>query len=348
MRIVGLLVPVVWFLSGCSSIEYYGQAVGGHLGLMNAREPVDEVIADPGSPPELRRQLSDSQAMRSFAAAELALPVDDSYRHYVALDRPYVVWNVFATPELSLEPEQWCFLIVGCVSYRGYFDEADARALADELAAQGLDVHVGGAIAYSTLGWFDDPLTSPMLDRGDIALAGLIFHELAHRRLYVKDDSAFNEAYASTVEEMGLRRWLAAQDPERLAEYERRLAIREGFLDLIARTREALSEVYEGPGGDEAQRAAKREVLERMLSEYAALRSSWRGYDGYDRWFSGGVNNAKLAAVAIYRELVPDFKRWFLACGRDFGRFHAAMEALGDLPLERRREALAGPASCGL
>jgi predicted aminopeptidase len=346
MRIVGLLLLLVWFVWGCSGIDYYGQAVGGHLDLMNAREPIDEVIADPGSPPELRRRLTDSQAMREFAGAELALPVNDSYRHYVALDRPYVVWNVFATPELSLEPEQWCFLVVGCVAYRGYFAEADARALADELSAQGLDVHVGGAIAYSTLGWFDDPLTSPMLDRGDIALAGLIFHELAHQRLYVKDDSAFNEAYASTVEEMGLRRWLAGQDPARLAEYERRLAIREGFLDLIARTREALAQVYSGSGDEEAKRAAKREVLERMLADYAALRSSWRGYEGYDRWFSGGVNNAKLAAVAIYQELVPDFRRWFGACGQDFGRFHAAMEAFGDLPLERRRETLAGPARC--
>lgn len=346
MRISSLLLVTVLLASGCSNFEYYSQAVGGHLDIMNRREPVAEILADPASSPELRRRLEDSQLMRDFASTELALPRNDSYRSYVDLNRPYVVWNVFATPELSLTPEEWCFLIIGCVSYRGYFAEADAHTMAEQLAAEGLDVYVGGATAYSTLGWFDDPLTTPMLNRGDMGLAGLMFHELAHQQLYVKGDSAFNEAFASTVEEMGMRRWLEATGPENLPLYERRLAIKKGFLALVARTRDALGELYSGSLTDETKRIRKMEIVAGMRADYAGLKASWDGYSGYDRWFSGEINNAKLAAVAIYRELVPEFMRWFAACDGDFARFYSAMAIIAELELDRRQEVLRGPASC--
>lgn len=344
-RLAALLVLLP--LCGCSTLGYYGQAIAGHLDIMARREPVAQILADPGADPGLKARLRRAQAYRDFASRVLALPENASYRSYVALDRPYVVWSVFATEEFSLTPRRWCFPVAGCVAYRGWFDEAAARADAARLAAQGLDVYVGGTTAYSTLGWFDDPLISPMFRRGDLGLAGLIFHELAHQQLYVRDDTAFNEAFASTVEEAGLRLWLQVHEPERLAAFERRLERRDAFLDLVASTRRRLEALYAEPGlSVERRRARKAQILEDLHRRYQTLRRRWGGDFGYDAWFEQPVNNARLAAVAVYRERVPDFRRWLVACGGDFARFYAAMARLGALERARREARLRGPAVC--
>jgi predicted aminopeptidase len=341
------LIIAVLLSSGCTGLGYYGQAVRGHLALMQAREPVAELLRNPELDPELRARLEQSQGMRSFAIHELGLPDNSSYRSYVALDRPYVVWNVFAAPALSLEPERWCFPVAGCVAYRGYFAEADARAYAAELQAEGLDVFVGGAIAYSTLGWFDDPLLSSMLERGELALAGLIFHELAHQRLYVEDDTAFNEAFASAVEQVGVRRWLLREAPERSADYAAFLARRMQFEQLLAETRARLAAIYANPALDAAAKhAAKAAELDALGGRYAALRASWDGWPGYDAWFAEPVNNARLAAIALYRAQVPDFERWLAACGGDLERFYAAVDALAELDAPQRAARLRGAARC--
>lgn len=335
-------------ISGCSTLAYYGQAISGHMDIVNRREPVAEILADPARDPALKAQLAQARAFRDFASDSLALPDNDSYRSYVQLDRPHVVWNVYAAEEFSLEPKTWCFPVVGCVAYRGYFAQADAQALADALAAEGMDVFVGGATAYSTLGWFDDPIVSPMLERGELGLAGLIFHELAHQRLYVKGDTAFNEGFATTVEEGGVRRWLQGAEPSRLPGYEDFLARRRDFLALVVQTRARLAALYADETLDlEARREAKQAIIEAMRAGHAALKAGpWRGFAGYDAWFAQPINNARLAAVAVYREQVPDFERWLGACAGDFARFYRAMEGLAELDRSARRARLAGPAAC--
>ncbi|MDD5330670.1 MAG: aminopeptidase, partial [Sulfuricella sp.] len=195
-----LAIAAALFISGCANLGYYSQAVGGHLHVMNAAHPIRDVLQDPAADPELKHQLEDVAAIREFASRELALPDNNSYRAYADLGRPYVVWNVFAAPEFSVEPEKWCMAFVGCVNYRGYYDRADADRYADALRHRGLDAFVGGITAYSTLGLFDDPVLNTFLRLGDTEVARTLFHELAHQRLYVKGDSVFNESFATTVE----------------------------------------------------------------------------------------------------------------------------------------------------
>ncbi len=331
---------------GCSQLGYYGQSVRGHLSLLAAEQPVTELIENARTDPRRREQLQLATEIRDYASRRLALPDNDSYRQYVELGRPYVVWNVVATPELSLEPIRWCFPVVGCLTYRGYFDETAAEAYAKPLRQQGNDVMVRGVRAYSTLGWFDDPLLSSMLDQGSVATAEVIFHELAHQIIYAKNDTVFNEAFASTVGELGVRQWLADLHPERLAEYEAALTRRDQFLDLLRGTSDALRALYASDATDDDKRASKRRILAKLKEDYARLKAGWGGFDGYDRWFETPVNNARLISVAVYRDRVPDFMRWFNACGRDYRRFYAAVKRMGKMPQAKRHEVLTGPATC--
>ena len=200
LTIAGAVLP----LSGC----YLLQAAGGQMEISAKREPIAEVIADAATPPQLRARLEYVANARDFASRELGLPDNESYRSYADLDRPYVVWNVFAAPEFSVEPRRWCFPIAGCVVYRGYFSEEAAQHYASRLRRRGDDAAVGGVAAYSTLGHFKDPVLSTMLGWSDAQLAATLFHELAHQVVYVPGDSEFNESFATVVEEAGLERWL--------------------------------------------------------------------------------------------------------------------------------------------
>ena len=334
---LALALPALSGTAGCQAVGYYSQAVGGHLALMRAREPIERLLADGATDPALKAKLATLVEARRFAIDELGLPDTDSYRTYAATGRRYVTWNVVAAGEFSLSPRTWCFPVAGCVSYRGYFAEEDAREYADGLVEAGYDVSVGGASAYSTLGWFDDPVLDTMLRGSQLRHVGTLFHEMAHQRLYVKDDSDFNEAYATFVERRGVREWLAARGRDaEIAAWEASLARGEAFADLLADTRASLVELYARGLDEGATRDAKAAAFDAMRARYAALKASWDGYAGYDGWFARELNNARLVAVSTYRRRVPAFEALFERSGRDLERFHAAAEALGELPAEAR------------
>ena len=331
---------------GCSSIGYYAQAVGGHLDLMHSARPVPEWLADPATPAPLRDRLALSQRVRDFASAELKLPDNRSYRAYADLKRGAAVWNVVAAPALSLTLKTWCFPVMGCVGYRGYFSREPADALAAELKADGWEVGVYGVPAYSTLGWSNwmggDPLLNTFIEWPEGELARLIFHELAHQVAYAADDTTFNESFATAVERIGGRRWLeqhaGAQARAEFAAFEAR---RRDFRALTGRYRDQLKALYDSSASDDFKRRRKAEALAALRADYEALKAGpWKGFAGYDAWFQQ-ANNAALAVQAAYNELAPAFERLFEAEGSDFERFYAEVKRLAALPKDERRSILA-------
>ena len=328
-------------LSACTELAYYRQAAAGQWTLFQASQPVAAVLADPAISADLRQRLATAQALRAFASADLALPDNGSYRNYADLGRPWVVKNVFAAPALSLEPRRWCFPVAGCLSYRGYFEAGAAQGLAEELRAGGDDVYVADISAYSTLGWFDDPLLNTFIGWPVGRLAELMFHELAHQRLYVADDTAFNEAFATAMGRLGAERWLERHGtPREREEYATDLRRREQFLRLTADARERLAAVYASSGDEAAKRTDKQRILTQLREQYRELKQGWGGYTGYDRWFEQDLNNAKLAGVSTYYRQVPAFLTLFEREGRDFAAFYRAAEAIGQLPPPEREARL--------
>ena len=342
-----LLIGLAALLSGCS-VTYVAQSLKGHAEIMAARRDVGRVIGDPATPEAVRERVAAARAIRQFASDALALPDNESYRSYVDIGRDFVTWAVYAAPEFSLAPKLWCFPVFGCVPYRGYFSRDGAVGNALELQRQGLDVHVAGVTAYSTLGWTADPLLSTMLRREDADLASLVFHELAHQRVYVNDDTAFNEAFAVAVEVTGVRKWLrAAGDAEGSRRYEAGLKRSDDFVALVARTREELGQAYAGAGSAAEKRKAKAAAIERLRARYRQMRDgSWGGYSGYDGWIESPINNAKIAATSVYNGLVPGFLRLFELCAQDYPRFYAAVGRLGRLARAERAEALKAARTC--
>ena len=340
---IGLALVVTTTLLGGCGVGYYWQASMGHLELMRSREPVAEVIDDPSTAPEVRAKLSMAMEALDFAHAELGLPDNGSYRVYADTGRPYVVWNVVAAPEFSLEPRTWCFPVAGCISYRGYFEEAKARKFAAGLAVNGDDVFVGGVAAYSTLGRFEDPILSSMIDYADYQLAGLIFHELAHQRLYVKDDSKFNESFASFVEREGLRLWLQAQeDDAQLCRYRLSLQRRAQVQSLVTEYRARLEALYAQDLAAETMRDRKETVFDELVAAYGDLRSRWSEPPYFDRWFEGTLNNARLVASATYSDYVPAFAILLAEAGGELEAFYARVDELAQLdPPERTATMLA-------
>jgi len=343
-----LVAASVCLASGCSSLGYYAQSIDGHVKLLNAARPVPDWVADPQTPDALRQRLELSQQMRDFAVNELALPDNASYRRYADLHRNAAVWNVVAAPELGLTLKTWCFPVVGCVGYRGYFDRAEAEALAVQLRAEGLEANVYGVPAYSTLGrlpgaFFADPLLSTFINYPEVELARLIFHELSHQVAYASGDTMFNESFATAVERVGSKRWMAERaGPAAVAEYMAFDARRQDFRALTTRTREALEALYASPASDADKRAGKAALMQRMQAEYIALRDGpWQGYAGYDAWFDR-ANNASFGVLAAYTEWVPQFERLFEREGRDLARFYAQVKRLASLPKDERHATL-GP-----
>jgi len=334
-------------LSGCGTL-YVAQAANGQFGVLRARRPIDKVVADPSTPEPLRARLTDVRAARDFAVTDLHLPDNRSYRTYADIKRPYVVWNVVATPEFSVEPKQWCFPIAGCVAYRGYFKEKKARAFAATLAAQGFDVTIGGVPAYSTLGKFADPVLSTMMRYGDSELAAIIFHELAHQLLYVKNDSEFNEAFATTVEEAGLERWLRFRGhPDLMQEFRDDDAKERAFIELFSRGRAQLKQLYSSGIPAPQMREKKAAAFARLTAEARALQRQ-QGAEYYESWLKEGLNNAHLASIATYYECVPGFERLLAEQGGDLARFYAAARELSRLPRADRHASLChSPPSSG-
>ncbi len=344
-----LAVAAAWLLSGCTAASYYAQSIQGHLALMGAAKPVEEVLADPATPDDLRQRLELAKRIRAFAVTDIGLPDNASYHRYSDLKRRAAVWNVAAAPPDSLTLKRWCFPVVGCVGYRGYYDEAEARALAEQLQRdEGLEVRVYGIPAYSTLGWLNwmggDPLLSTFIRYPEGELARMVFHELAHQVVYVDDDTMFNESYATAVERLGGQRWLATHASEaarrEYAAFDQR---RRDFRELSRLTRDDLNAVYkkkDDPALDASARTAmKNEAMARFRQRYAELKARWAAagtpYDGYDRWVAE-ANNAFFGVQAAYDELVPAFEALFAREGRDWPRFHAAVAALAKLPKAER------------
>jgi predicted aminopeptidase len=336
-----LLALATALLSGCGTL-YVMQAANGQYHVLRARVPITKVIADPHTPPELRTTLTQVQAAREFASHELGLPDNSSYRSYADIGRPFVVWNVVATPEFSAHPVEWCFPIAGCVAYRGYFSEQRARQFANALAVRGFDVAVDGVPAYSTLGKFADPVLSSMLPYGDEVLAATIFHELAHQLLYVRDDSEFNEAFATTVENSGLERWLAHQgQPGRMREFLEDQANAQQLEGLLAATRKRLAVLYTSGTPREEMRLRKAVIFHELGVQVQDFeRHSGVSYPVYEEWIAKGLNNADLASLATYYDCVPGFTRLLDAEDNDLPRFYAAARKLADLPRAERHARL--------
>jgi predicted aminopeptidase len=320
-------------LTGCSSLGnlgYYWQQTSGHFAMMRQARPIADVLAEPSLDARVRQRLEWVQRMRRFAVDELKLPDNDSYTQYADLKRPYVLWNIVATPALSLVPKTWCFPVAGCVSYRGHFDQHAAELLASQLKAEGYDVNVYGVPAYSTLGWFADPVLNTFINYPEGELARLIFHELAHQVAYSKDDSTFNESFATAVEQLGVERYLARfASAQTKAEYQAFNSRREDFRALLLKHRQQLQTVYTSRMSDEAKRDQKRAVFDALRAEYQSLKQGkWGGFAGYDRFFTQDLNNAHLAGVATYTAGIAMFEKLFEAEGRDFARFYARVKSL--------------------
>jgi len=338
---IALCLALAVLLGGCAQIGYYGQAVHGQLSLLGSAKPIDQVLADPATGDKLKARLNQVKQIRAFAVDELGLPDNASYTAYADLKRPYVLWNVVATPELSLTPLQWCFPIAGCVDYRGYYSEDGARAFADQLRGEGYDVQIGGVPAYSTLGWFSDPVLSTFIGYSDAELARMIFHELAHQVVYAKGDSQFNESFATSVEEVGVDRWLTKFGDEKLrkayAEHRQR---QRDFLALLLKYRSMLEANYARAVDDDDKRRQKAAIFQALQDEYQTLKVGWGGYAGYDHWFAEPLSNAHLASIATYHDLVPAFKE-LLRQEQSFPKFYEAVRALAQLDKEERHRRLA-------
>ncbi len=322
-------------LTGC----YYMQAASGQWEVMRKRESIDAVIADPDTPPELAERLHLLDEARDFSVATLGLPDNNSYRTYADLERDYVVWNVFAAPEFSLTPKQWCFPVAGCVSYRGYFSKDDAMKESERLSEGGFDVAVGGVAAYSTLGNFSDPILSTMMHWDDIDLIAVLFHELAHQVVYVKDDSAFNESFATAVEEIGVKLWLESRgEEEKMANYVAGRELQQSLLQLVAVARSVLQKVYASDSDVEHKRVLKRERLKTLAEDVAAeLQQSGRNGSG---WLSGELNNARLISMTLYEGRLPSFRALYLKCKKDLQCFYTEAGNLAALDFDDREAAL--------
>jgi predicted aminopeptidase len=322
---------------GSCGTGYYLQAITGQAALMRAREPLEQVLADPATPGSVRRQLLVVDAALLFARLELGLPATKSYRHYADIGRTSVVWNVFAAPEFSLEPRQWCYPVAGCATYRGWFSERKARDFAASLAARGDDVFVGGVAAYSTLGWFADPVLNTMLGDSDAGIAGLLFHELAHQLVYLAGDTLFNEGFASLVEEEGTRRWLVSRnDAAGLCEFRLRQSRRLAALDILAGLKLDLADVYSADMPRERRRQLRAAAVARSRALYAVLRAGWTKPPWFDAWFDPGLNNARLAALSSYEDYVPAFRALLARQDGDLERFYTAVGDLARDPPEAR------------
>jgi predicted aminopeptidase len=322
-------------LSGC----YLTQAAMGQLEIVAKRKPIEAVIADTATPEPLRRRLEYVSDARAFAVNELGLPDNGSYRSYADLERPFVVWNVFATDEFSVDPKRWCFPIAGCVVYRGYFNQERAERYARRLRFSGHDAATGGVAAYSTLGHFDDPVLNTMVAWNDIQLAGTLFHELAHQVLYVPGDSEFNESFATVVEEAGLTRWLESLgrvDDMRVWYTQRERAA--AFIGLLLSARERLRALYAERLPEAEMRARKHEEFGRLKFEYWQLKQRWNGYSGYDRWFDRALNNAHLVSAATYHGCLPQLRELLRANDDDLRKFYAAAREIAEGEKAQRRK----------
>lgn len=337
-----MLLIISIALVSCETVSYYTQAARGQLAIVFGREDIRRLLSEDDLSPQLREKFSTLMQIREFAEQELLLPVGENYLSYVDLEREHVVWNVFAAPEFSTDPRNWCYPIAGCVSYRGYFSEQAALRYAQQLEEEGLDVYTGGVDAYSTLGWFEDPLLSSVIARADYQLAGLIFHELAHQVAYVSGDTTFNESFASAVEREGLRRWLlSSNQPETIDIAAADRSRQQQFVSLVIKYRDKLADLYEEEMAAATMRREKTALQDQLREEYQLLKQEWQAYTGYDGWFSQPLNNAQLSTVASYNDMVPFFTELLQQSDGDMEEFYNEVRRIAELSAGEREDLLA-------
>lgn len=336
-----LSVICLLLLAACSDSGYLLQCSKGHLDLMSRARPIDALLASDTISAELRSDLSKIVQLRDFAVHSLDLPDSGSYKEYADLNRPFAVWNLVAAPELSLDLQQWCYPIAGCVTYRGYFTESLARQEADRYENQGFDVYVYGVKAYSTLKWFDDPVLNTFFSGDDLQLAALLFHEMAHQVVYLPGETSFNESFAKTVEMEGVRRWLINTDSTDLWDvYQTREARSAQFHTMLDGIRGRLRKVYNAKIDDERKKAEKIRILDSAKEEYAALKAGWGGSSSFDGWIQSDLNNARLSSMSTYYGLVPVFQSMLQSYGNDLQKFYAGVAALVALDTKARADRL--------
>lgn len=336
------LVLVTGMSGGCTNLGYYLQSVSGHMDIVGRKQPIQALLEDANTAAALKNKLAAALKIREFASRELGLPDNGSYRHYADLQRPYAVWNVFATTEFSIRPKEWCLAFAGCVAYRGYFSKAEAEQFAANLRSQGHDVFVSGVPAYSTLGWFNDPVLNTFVNYPETEIARLIFHELAHQVVYVRDDTMFNESFAVAVEIEGLSRWLDKNgSPADKAAHNLVEQRKNTFISLVLKYREKLAQLYSRNLSDEEKRQSKARIFGELREEYAKLKTGWGGYSGFDRWFAQEPNNATLASVAAYTQLVPVFQTLLERHRGDLPGFYSAVKEIAKLSKHERAARLA-------
>lgn len=337
-NIILLLFTVI--ISGCASVNYYAQSIQGQFEIIQKRQNIDFLLGTNNLPDSQRERLETVLKLREFSINQLGLPNNNSYSSYADIERDYVIWNIFATKEFSLSPIRWCYLIVGCLDYRGYFSESDAKQHAIKLKQQGHDVYLGGVSAYSTLGWFDDPVLNTMLRWSNVQLAKVMFHELAHQQIYIKNDTEFNESYAEAVATIGISKWLkASSDKNLLLEYKQTQSQEEQFIFLVMKYKALLGELYQSETNEELMRSDKQALFKQMKDEYNILSHNWEK-DHYAQWFSSGINNAKLAAIVTYRQYTASFLSLFNKLGRDLERFYSLIVSLSHCKQMKRKEIL--------
>ncbi len=338
LKFSSLVLTAALFLSGCE-LPYYWQAAQGQWQILKQRQPITELLQSGNLPESQRLKLETAMAARQFAVEQLQLKNNDSYLRYVELDREYVVWNVFATPDLSMDSKTWCYPIAGCVSYRGYFNKQDAVEYAATLSAKGFDTYVGGVDAYSTLGWFEDAILSTFMKRDATALSALLFHELAHQTLYVKGDTVFNESYASSVERILLEMWLQDQ-PQKWQQYLQSKHRHSAFLELVLSNREQRQALFQSDLSEEEKREGKQNLIVQLENDYEQFEQHWHGFQGYRRWMQSGLNNAQLSTVATYYDLVPGFLALYEQSQHNLGTFIQRCRELAKLDPEQRKQKL--------
>lgn len=337
-----IVILLAQVLTACNTVQYYGQSISGQLSLLWKRQDIQELLDNNEIDEATRDKLKKVLGIRRFASDVLLLPDNGSYTSYADLGRPFVVWNVFAAPQLSVQPKTWCFPVAGCVPYRGYFSKDEALAYAGSLKQEGFDVHVGGITAYSTLGWFDDPVLNTILRQPEPQLAGLLFHELAHQKLYIKDDATFNESFATAVEMEGVRRWLAERkaSPGEFRHYEILKQRHADFISLLQKTRGQLDMLYQGELKKDIKLYQKTLIFSEMRRNYESLKKTWNDDNRYDNWFKSELNNARLVTVGTYHDYVPGFQAILKQHNNDLATFFKEAEELAELDAETRRKKL--------
>ena len=334
IRILLLLLPL---LTGCADLGYYWHSAKGHMAIMDKRVDIDELIASPETDDKLKQRLELVKEIRQFAFERLALPESDSYSSYAQLDQPYALQNLFAAPEFSTRLITWCYPIAGCTSYRGFYEQQRLDDFVEGLKADNNDIHIGRVPAYSTLGWFDDPVLSSFINWSDHRLAGLLFHELTHQKIYIDDDSKFNESLATAVQQVGIRLWLLAhKDEAELDRFNRSLLYRRDVVLLIEEARNQLAELYATEASAEIKRQQKQALFAQLPEQYETVADAHDYRDGFANWFSRDFNNAKLASVSTYNALVPAFVKMIEAHHNDFEAFFGYAEKVGDLEKAQR------------